>query len=657
MTTTQLSNSEPTGRRRRRRRRDTSDLRAGKPRRPPTRNVPAHLFLLALVLYFLVPVWWLFVASSKSTAGLFHGTSGALWFDHRFQLFRNVGDLFKYDHGEYQRWLLNSVLYALSGGVGATVISVLAGYGFAKYEFRGRNFTFALLLGSVMVPLTALVIPTFVLLADLKLTDTIWAVILPSLLSPFGVYLMRVYAAQAIPDELLDAARVDGAGEFRIFWQVSLPLLRPAVVTVLLLSIVGTWNNYFLPLTMLSSEKLYPITVGIGLWEQLASSNNGGGASLWSLVITGSLVSVISSGYSFSDPAEVLARRPRRRQPQVDERSRWSSPASPSIPATPSARWTAGCSDRSSSTSAVACTTESMNPVIPPPTRRGFRTDVIELVRELGVSTVRYPGGNFVSGFRWEDSVGPVTDRPRRLDLAWHSTEPNSVGLHEFASWLTKVGGELMLALNLGTRGTAEALDLLEYANLPAGTSRSDERARNGHPEPFDVAMWCLGNEMDGPWQLGHRSATDYAELAARTARAMRQMDPSLELVVCGSSNRQMPTFGEWERVVLSQTYDLVDYISCHAYYQEHDGDLGSFLASAVDMDRFIESVVATADHVKSVKRSDRTINISFDEWNVWYVDRFEKVDKIAGSTTGPSPPGCSRTSTHWRTRWSWVTY
>jgi multiple sugar transport system permease protein len=257
------------------------------------RNVVAHLFLLALVVYFLIPVWWLFVASTKNAHGLFAGAHGAMWFDTKFTLFSNIHELFVFDGGEYARWFGNSLLYAFSGGIGATVISVLAGYGFAKYKFRGRNVMFAVLLGSVMVPLTALVIPTFVLFSDLHLTDTIWAVILPSLLSPFGVYLMRVYAGAAISDDLLDQARIDGAGEFRTFFQVALPLMRPAVVTVLLLSIVSTWNNYFLPLTMLSSSKLFPVTVGIGLWEQLASSNNGGGQSLWSLIIAGALLSIL----------------------------------------------------------------------------------------------------------------------------------------------------------------------------------------------------------------------------------------------------------------------------------------------------------------------------------------------------------------------------
>jgi multiple sugar transport system permease protein len=257
------------------------------------RNGLAHVFLAILIIYFLVPIWFLIVASTKDAHGLFAGSAGALWFDKNFNLFQNIHDLFTYNGGIYLQWIGNSLLYALTGGIGATILCVLAGYGFAKYRFRGRNFTFALLLGSVMVPLTALVIPTFVLLSDLNLTNTIWSVILPSLLNPFGVYLMRVYAVDAVPDDLLDAARVDGAGEFRTFFQVALPLMRPAVVTVLLLSIVGVWNNYFLPLAMLSSSNLYPVTVGIGLWEGLASSNNGGGTSLWNVIIIGAFVSVV----------------------------------------------------------------------------------------------------------------------------------------------------------------------------------------------------------------------------------------------------------------------------------------------------------------------------------------------------------------------------
>jgi alpha-N-arabinofuranosidase len=269
----------------------------------------------------------------------------------------------------------------------------------------------------------------------------------------------------------------------------------------------------------------------------------------------------------------------------------------------------------------------------------GHRADVIELVRELGVSTIRYPGGNFVSGYRWEDGVGPHQERPRRLDLAWHSTETNQVGLDEFASWLRKVGSELMYAVNLGTRGVQEALDVLEYANIRSGTALSDRRVANGTPEPHDIRMWCLGNEMDGPWQLGHGTAEEYGRLASKTARAMRQIDPDLELVACGSSSAHMPTFGHWERTVLEETYDEVDFISCHAYYEPKEGDYGSFLASSVDMDRFIDSVVATADHVKAARGSEKTMYISFDEWNVWYQSRYNEVDRITDVAEWPVAP------------------
>lgn len=252
----------------------------------------------------------------------------------------------------------------------------------------------------------------------------------------------------------------------------------------------------------------------------------------------------------------------------------------------------------------------------------GFRMDVVELVRELGSTTIRYPGGNFVSGFRWEDSIGPREQRPVRRDPAWHALESNQVGLDEFAKWLKLTDSELMLAVNVATRGILPALDLLEYANHPSGTALSDLRIANGTPDPHNVRMWCLGNEMDGPWQTGFMTADDYGKIAARTAAAMKTADKNLELVVCGSSGSGMPTFGDWERTVLEHTYDHVDYVSCHAYYQEHDGDLGSFLASATDMDYFIDTVIATADHVGYKKHSNKKINISFDEWNVWYLEQ-----------------------------------
>ncbi|WP_251452068.1 carbohydrate ABC transporter permease [Microbacterium sp. Marseille-Q6648] len=264
--------------------------------RPATRrrnrHLPLQVLLGFLLVYFLIPFWWVIVNGSKNAAGLFGGGS-ALWFAEEIDYWGNLAQLFSFQDGIYARWLLNSALYAVTGGIGATVLAVAAGYGFAKYRFGGRRLAFSVLLGSVMVPTTALVIPTFIMFSQLGITNTIWAVILPSLLNPFGVYLMHVYAREAVPDELLDAGRVDGAGELRIFLQVALPMLRPAIVTVLLLSTVASWNNYFLPLAMLSDNRLYPVTVGIGLWQGIASANNAGGTSLWSIIILGSLVSVI----------------------------------------------------------------------------------------------------------------------------------------------------------------------------------------------------------------------------------------------------------------------------------------------------------------------------------------------------------------------------
>ncbi|MGZ4661687.1 MAG: arabinosylfuranosidase ArfA, partial [Arthrobacter sp.] len=253
----------------------------------------------------------------------------------------------------------------------------------------------------------------------------------------------------------------------------------------------------------------------------------------------------------------------------------------------------------------------------------GFRADVLELTRELGVSTVRYPGGNFVSGYRWEDGVGPIENRPVRLDLAWHSADPNHVGVDEFAKWALKAGVEPMMAVNLGTRGTQEALDLLEYCNIDGGTAISDQRRANGAPAGYGIKMWCLGNEMDGFWQIGHKNAPEYGRLAADAARAMRMVDPELEIVACGSSSPGMDTFGEWERVVLTETYDVVDLISAHLYF-ENLGDLQEHLSAGQRMEAFIKDIVAHIDHVKSVKKSAKQVNISFDEWNVWHMSRVE---------------------------------
>jgi alpha-N-arabinofuranosidase len=253
----------------------------------------------------------------------------------------------------------------------------------------------------------------------------------------------------------------------------------------------------------------------------------------------------------------------------------------------------------------------------------GFRADVAELTRELGVTLVRYPGGNFVSGYRWEDGVGPRAERPRRVDLAWRSIESNQVGTDEFLGWAERNDVEPMMAVNLGSRGLQSAANLVEYTNTKGGTSWSDLRRKNGRADPYGVKLWCLGNEMDGPWQTGRKSASEYGTIAAEAAKAMRAVDPTVELVACGSSSRDMPTFGSWESTVLESTYDLVDYVSLHAYYQQHGADRASFLASGAALEGFIGDVIATADSVRARLHSTKTINLSLDEWNVWYQSHY----------------------------------
>lgn len=250
---------------------------------------------------------------------------------------------------------------------------------------------------------------------------------------------------------------------------------------------------------------------------------------------------------------------------------------------------------------------------------QGFRQDVIKLVKELNVPIVRYPGGNFVSGYNWEDGIGDKSKRPSRPELAWHSIETNQVGIDEFQEWCKRSDSEVMMAVNLGTRGPEEARQLVEYCNFPKGTYYSDLRRENGFEEPFGIKLWCLGNEMDGPWQICAKTAEEYGRIACETAKIMKDVDPSIELVACGSSGPGMKTFGKWETTVLEHTYDYVEYVSLHSYYSNRDNDTESFLASSVEMDEFIKSVVAICDYVKAIKRSKKTINLSFDEWNVWF--------------------------------------
>lgn len=249
----------------------------------------------------------------------------------------------------------------------------------------------------------------------------------------------------------------------------------------------------------------------------------------------------------------------------------------------------------------------------------GFRKDVSKLITDLKVPIVRYPGGNFVSGYNWEDGVGPREARPRRLDLAWRTTETNQFGTNEFVDWAHSVNAEVMMAVNLGTRGIDEARNLLEYCNHPGGTYWSDLRKQHGYAQPHAIKTWCLGNEMDGPWQIGHKTAEEYGRLAVETAKVMKWVDPTIELVSCGSSNTSMPTFPQYEATSLEHTYEAVDYVSLHQYYGNRSGDTANFLANSMDLDHFIKTIKSTCDYIKAKKRSKKTINLSFDEWNVWF--------------------------------------
>lgn len=249
----------------------------------------------------------------------------------------------------------------------------------------------------------------------------------------------------------------------------------------------------------------------------------------------------------------------------------------------------------------------------------GFRGDVMEVIRKMKVPLVRYPGGNFVSGYRWEDGIGDKAKRPRRLELAWGTVETNQVGIDEFQEWAKRAGSEIMMAVNLGTRGAEEAGNLVEYCNAVTDTYYAELRRKNGFEEPFAIRTWCLGNEMDGPWQICHLEAKEYARKACEAAKIMKWTDPSIELVACGSSSSGMPTFGEWEETVLRECYEHIDYLSLHSYYGNRDNNTEAYLGSSLDMDHFIETVAAICDKIKAEKGSEKDIHLSFDEWNVWF--------------------------------------
>lgn len=254
----------------------------------------------------------------------------------------------------------------------------------------------------------------------------------------------------------------------------------------------------------------------------------------------------------------------------------------------------------------------------------GFRKDVADLAKKMGVGIVRYPGGNFVSNYNWMDGVGPKENRPRKRDLAWKSIETNEVGIDEFMKWARRYDMEPIMAVNMGTKGLDEAISLLEYCNCEEGTYYSNLRVNNGTKKPYKIKTWCLGNEMDGEWQIGHKTAHEYGRLAHEIGKAMKIIDPTIELVVCGSSMSRNATFGDWEKEVLHNTYDEADYISLHQYYDGQNKGTKWFLARSLDMERYIDLVCGIADLEKKKRGSNKTMNICFDEWGVWSTPDYE---------------------------------
>ncbi len=252
----------------------------------------------------------------------------------------------------------------------------------------------------------------------------------------------------------------------------------------------------------------------------------------------------------------------------------------------------------------------------------GLRTDVVAALRELNPRIIRYPGGNFLSGYHWRDGVGPVAQRPRRRELAWQSIETNHFGTHEFITLCRMLGAEPMLGVNLGTGTIEEAGAYVEYCNAPAGTLEADRRVANGAPEPFGVRYWCLGNEMDGPWQIGHMDATAYAIKAREAAKLMKWHDPSIRLTLCGSSSSHMPTYPEWDRIALEICWEYVDYLSLHFYAGNRDDDTDSYLALARQFEDHLDALAGTLRYVKAKLRSRHDVYLSWDEWNVWYKDQ-----------------------------------
>jgi alpha-N-arabinofuranosidase len=249
----------------------------------------------------------------------------------------------------------------------------------------------------------------------------------------------------------------------------------------------------------------------------------------------------------------------------------------------------------------------------------GCRTDVLEALRGLDFTAMRYPGGNFVSGYHWQDAVGPKADRPKTRDLAWQSIETNQFGPNEFLELSQRMNWTPMLAVNLGTGTPEEARNWLEYCNVEAGSRWADLRVEHGYKKPHNVKLWCLGNEMDGPWQIGHVPAETYGIQAQQTARMMKMVDADIEVVACGSCDISLPTYLEWDRQVLSHCKDDVDYLSVHRYVGNTEDDTEDFLAVTNSIDRQIEATAAVCQAVHHIKKTKRVTKLCFDEWNVWY--------------------------------------
>ena len=279
------------------------------------------------------------------------------------------------------------------------------------------------------------------------------------------------------------------------------------------------------------------------------------------------------------------------------------------------------------------------NPKHPEADEQGLRKDFYSALKEAGLPAVRLPGGNFVSGWQWKDSIGPKAERKTHLDMAWFQYIPNDVGHDEYLQWAEKAGAEAIYTVNLGTGTLQDAADCVEYTNFAGGTWWSDLRKKNGHAAPYGVKTWCLGNEMDGPWQTGQKTAYEYGRIANEASKMMKWTDGRIETVACGSSNFLMPTFGEWEYTVLNECYDNVDYISLHRYYGNPEGDTADFLASSMDLDEFIRTVASICDAVKGRKHSKKRVDLSLDEWNVWYHSNSQDQDLYERKPWGTALP------------------